>query len=72
MKTTQIEVIGFDTNGCEVDRNDVFESRKQAREFAERLIKDTEFLEAGLARVELRVDGQCINDWLTSSEGRPS
>jgi hypothetical protein len=67
MKETTIELVALDRNGCEVERNDVFETRKQARERAKVMLDNAELVEAGMRKIELRINGECINDWFVKN-----
>jgi copper homeostasis protein CutC len=59
----QIEVIAKDHEGYELAHHDAFDRIGDARKYAKSIAKDEELLACGMARVELCVNGECLQDW---------
>jgi len=59
MEPGEYRVVGLDENGFEVCGGCLFDTLKQAKQQAKILIVETEAIEAGMVKVEIR---DCLDD----------
>ncbi len=60
----ELHIVAIDTEGNWLAEG-MADNRSSARKLARAWISDRELIDSGLRKVELRLNGECLQDWFT-------